>query len=180
MHSPSAPVGFESPVNFHPWSDDAASDLNNAFWHGEPTGTLSQSLADMATHYIGENPDRVVLGKFEGLEDGYIGEARRNGGIYFDTSQDVWGTMTQGFSTPEGNALGWQVNEQLSSHSDGAWRVPNRLCRRPQRILVCGRSPALRPDSFSAKEITFLKDYGELYGYKQVGDSWVRVADGAR
>jgi hypothetical protein len=56
VHAPHAPVGFDSPVNFHPWSDDAASDLNNAFLHGEATETMSQSLADMATHYIGDNP----------------------------------------------------------------------------------------------------------------------------
>ncbi len=180
VHSPSAPVGLDSPVNFHPWSHDAASDLNNAFWHGEPTNTLSQSLADMATHYIGDNPDRVVLGKFEGLEDGYIGEARRNGGIYFDTSQDVWGTMTHGFNTPDGNALGWQVNESFlrSQMERGVSRidyvVDHNSFSSVEEVL------ALRPDSFSAKEITFLKDYGELYGYKQEGDSWVRVADGAR
>jgi hypothetical protein len=73
--------------------------------------------------------DRVVLGKFEGIEDGYIGEARGHGGIYFDTGQDVWSTMTQGLSTEDGNALGWQVNENfLRSQMESG--VSDRLRRR--------------------------------------------------
>jgi len=180
VHAPHAPVGFDSPVNFHPWSHDAASDLNNAFLHGEPTETLSQSLADMATHYIGDNPDRVVLGKFEGLEDGYIGEARGHGGIYFDTSQDVWSTMTQGLSTEDGNALGWQMNENFlrTQMENGLSRIDYVVD--PSAYSSVEDVLALRPGSISAQEITFLKDYGELYGYQQDGDSWVRVADGAR
>jgi uncharacterized protein YukE len=178
--SPHAPIGFDNPTGIHPWSGDAASDLNSAFGHGEPTGTLSQSLADMATHYIGDNPDRVVLGKFDGLEDGYIGEARGHGGIYFDTSQDVWSTMTHGLSTEDGNALGWRVNENFlrSQMESGVSRIDYVVD--PTAYSSVEEVLALRPDSFSAKEITFLKDYGESYGYQQVGDSWVRVADGAR
>ena len=87
---------------FHPWSQDAASDLNNAFWHAEPTTTLSGKLADMATHYIGDSPDRVVLGKYEGYERGYIGEARENGGVYFDTGKAPGTRWSQGLSHADG------------------------------------------------------------------------------
>lgn len=83
--SPHAPVGFDVPFGYNPWAEQAATDLNFAFAHGGPTPSLSQQLADMSTHYIGDNPDRVVLGKFGGQEAGYIGEARGHGGIYFDT-----------------------------------------------------------------------------------------------
>jgi uncharacterized protein YukE len=180
VHSPHAPVGFDSPIPFHSWSEDAASDLNNAFWHGEPTTTLSGKLADLATHYIGDNPDRVVLGKFEGYEGGYIGEARENGGIYFDTGQDTWATMGQGFSRADSNALGWQVNESFlrSQMESGVPRIDYVVD--PSAFSSVEEVLALRPDSFSAMEITFLKTYGDLYGYQQVGDSWVRVADGAK
>jgi uncharacterized protein YukE len=180
LHSPHAPVGFDSPVPFHPWSEDAASDLNNVFWHGEPTTTLSGKLADLATHYIGDNPDRVVLGKFDGYEDGYIGEARDHGGIYFDTGQDIWNRMGEGFSREDSNALGWEVNESFlrTQMENGVPRIDYVVD--PSAYSSVEEVLAMRPDSFSAKEITFLKDYGELYGYQQVGDSWVRVADGAK
>jgi uncharacterized protein YukE len=180
LHSPHAPVGFDSPVPFHPWSEDAASDLNNAFWRGEPTTTLSGKLADLATHYIGDNPDRVVLGKFDGYEDGYIGEAREHGGIYFDTGQDIWTRMGEGFSRADSNALGWEVNESFlrTQMENGVPRIDYVVD--PSAYSSVEEVLAMRPDSFSAKEITFLKDYGELYGYQQVGHSWVRVADGAK
>ena len=137
VHSPHALIGFDNPVPFHPWSQDAASDLNNAFWHGEPATTLSGKLADLATHYIGDNPDRVVLGKFEGYEGGYIGEARENGGIYFDTGQDIWATMGQGFSRADSDALGWQVNESFlrSQMESGVPRIDYVVD--PSAYLVC-------------------------------------------
>jgi hypothetical protein len=88
--------------------------------------------------------------------------------------------MTQGFSTADGNALGWQVNENFlrTQMENGVPRIDYVVD--PNAFSSVEEVLALRPDSFSAKEITFLKDYGELYGYQQDGDSWVRVAGGGR
>ena len=76
--------------------------------------------------------------------------------------------------------LGWQVNEGFlgSQMESGVPRIDYVVD--PDAFSSVEEVLALRPDSFSAKEITFLKEYGELYGYQQVGDSWVRVADGTR
>lgn len=67
----------------------------------------------MSTHYVGEGPDRVVLGKFEGQDSGYIGEARSHGGIYYDTGTPTWDSLTDGLTDWEKADLGWQVNEQF-------------------------------------------------------------------
>jgi hypothetical protein len=88
--SQSARVGFDPAVTYNSWADQAAFDLNYAQVNEGPTVDLSQQLADMSSHYVGDNPDRVILGKYLGQEDGYIGEARGHGGIYYDTSGDTW------------------------------------------------------------------------------------------
>lgn len=45
--------------------------------------------------------DRVVLGKWAGEGDGYIGEARHNGGIYYDTGSKAWSATGHNLSKPE-------------------------------------------------------------------------------
>jgi uncharacterized protein YukE len=177
--SPHAPVGFDHPFGYNPWADGAATDLNSAFTHGGPTPSISRQLADMSTHYVGDDPDRVVLGKFDGHESGYIGEARGQGGIYFDTGDPAWDAMTHGLSRAAGNGLAWQVNEQFlrGQMETGVSRIEYSL---PQGFNSVEEVLALRPDSFSAKEIAFLKSNAEAYGYQQVGASWVRVTGGRR
>jgi hypothetical protein len=84
-HPPNLPIGLDNPTSYHPWSESAAQDLYSAFAHGQPTTSLTQHVSDMVTHYFGDNPDRVVLGKWDGQDGGYIGDARTRGGIFFDT-----------------------------------------------------------------------------------------------
>jgi uncharacterized protein YukE len=177
--SPHAPIGFDHPPTYNPWADQAAMDLNSAFAHGEPTPGLSQQLADMSTHYVGDNPDRVVLGKFGGHEGGYIGETRGQGGIYFDTGDPAWDAMTHGLSKPVGNDLAWEVNEQFlrGQMENGVSRIEYKL---PQGFSSVEELLELDPRSFSAREISFLKSNAEAYGYEQVGDAWVRVTGGQR
>jgi hypothetical protein len=175
-----AATGFDHAVTCNPFADQAAFDLNYAQLRGGPTAELSQQLADMSTHYVGDNPDRVVLGKFLGQEDGYIGETRGGGGIYYDTSNPVWDAIGQGLSKPEANDLGWQVNEQFlrTQMENGVGRIDYVLD--PSRFSSVEEVLALDADSFSAREIEFLRSNAEAYGYQQVGDSWVRVASGPR
>jgi uncharacterized protein YukE len=176
-HLPHTPVGFDNPVNYHSFADQAGQDLYSAFMHGEPAANLSRQIAEMSTHYIGDNPDRVVLGKFGGLEGGYIGEARGQGGIYFNTGDPTWDAMTYGLSKPEEHSLVWPVNEQFlrGQMESGAPRIEYHL---PQGVGSVEELMALDANSYSAKEIAFLKSNAEAYGYQQVGNSWVRVTDG--
>ncbi|WP_052425597.1 hypothetical protein [Mycobacterium kyorinense] len=175
--SPHAPLGFDHPPIYNPWADQAAMDLNHAFAHGGPTPQLSQQLADMSTHYIGDNPDRVVLGKWAGPEDGYIGEARANGGIYFDTGNPSWDALTNGLTDAQERGLAWQVNEQFLSTQmeDGVSRIEYVVPKGFSSLEDVVRSD---PKSFSAMEIRYLTEHAAEYGYERVGNSWVRIEGG--
>ncbi len=171
--SPHAPVGFDHPFGYNPWADGAASDLNSAFAHGGPTPGLSQQLADMSTHYVGDNPDRVVLGKFDGYDGGYIGEARGHGGIYFDTGGPTWEALTGGLDDADATALAWQANENFlrTRMEQGVPRI--------EYVLGDGYSSVeevylKRQGSFSALEIEFLTANAARYGYHRVGNTWMK------
>jgi hypothetical protein len=172
---PHSPIGLDNPINYHPWGTSAGQDLYSAFMHGEPTAGLSQQVADMSTHYIGDNPDRVVLGKWEGQDGGYIGEARGQGGIYFDTGDPTWDTMTYGLSESDRTALTWPVNEQFLRN-----QMENHVGRIAY-ILDGDKYSSLedmafeRAGSFSAMEVDFLSKNAAAYGYERVGDAWVYV-----
>ena len=171
--SPHAPIGFDHPFTYNPWADEAASDLNYAHWHEGPTPGLSQQLADMSTHYVGDNPDRVVLGKFQGYEDGYIGEARAHGGIYFDTGDPAWDALTRGFGDGEERSVVWQVNEQYlrGQMESGVSRIEYVL---PDGFDSVEQLASVQRQSYSALEINFLKENAAAYGYEQHGNVWVR------
>ena len=118
---------------------------------------------------------RVVLGKYEGNQAGYIGEARRHGGIYYDPGPETLHAITYGLNDEEANQLCWQVIESF---------LRTQIERRPGRFdYVVNRAQsssveellALDPHSFHAKEITFLKRNAESYGYQQFGTSWLQV-----
>lgn len=169
---PHSPIGLDDPANYHSWAPSAGQDLYSALVNGEPTAGLSQPFADMSTHYIGDNPDRVVLGKWEGQDDGYIGEARAHGGIYYDTGDDAWDALTYGLSDTDETALTWQVNEHFLET-----QMENGV---PRIEYVLGQYSSIedvllkRQGSFSAMEIEFLNDNAPLYGYRRVGNAWVK------
>lgn len=170
-----APIGLDHPPTYNPWAGDAAFDLNYAHVHGGPTAELSQQVADVSTHYIGDNPERVVLGRFDGQEGGYIGEARGHGGIYFDTGSPTWDAITNGLLKPEANDLTWQVNENFlrGQMENGVPRIDYILDHNEYSSLEDMAED--RATSFSAMEINFLNQNAAAYGYERVGDSWIYV-----
>jgi len=167
-------------AEYAPEAPHAAADLNSAFVGGQPTSDLAQQVADYSTHHApvptGGDPamaDRVVLGRYA-PEGGYIGEAKDHGGIYFDTGDDTWGALEHGLSKAQSDVLAWQVNEnflrtQLANHIPRIDYVLPAGCDSVERVVeVYGHT-------FSAKEITFLKDNAAAFGYRQQGSSWVYV-----
>lgn len=173
--SPQAPIGFDHPPGYNPWAEHAAEDLNYAFGHGGPTPSLSRQLAAMATHYVGDNPDRVVLGKFDGQEGGYIGEARAHGGIYFDTGAPTWDAIVNGLSGSRAEDLAWDVNEQFlrGQMENHVGRIEYTLDREKYSSLEAMMFD--RAGSFSAREVEFLSKNAAAYGYERAGDAWVYV-----
>jgi hypothetical protein len=170
--SPHAPIGFDHPVGYNAWAEQAALDLNHAFAHGGPTQELSQQLADMSTHYIGDHPDRVVLGKWEGQDGGYIGEARGHDGIYFDTGNPTWDALTSGLTESQRMGLGWQANEQFLRE-----QMENHVSRieyvLPDGFASVDEVARIRRETFSALEINFLDQNAAAFGYTRVGNAWV-------
>ncbi|MDT5089159.1 MAG: hypothetical protein QOG47_1866 [Mycobacterium sp.] len=173
-----APLGHDHPITYHPEASQAALELADAAAHGQPTAEFSQRVADMSTHYVGDNPDRVVLGKWAGDESGYIGEARGRGGIYYDTSSEVWNNIGHGLSEQAANDLGWEVNENFlrTQMERGVDRID--YVTEGTRFNSIADVIRLDPDSFSAKEIRYLVENAGNYGYERVGDSWIRVGGG--
>lgn len=151
---------------------DAAQGLNDAFTHGQPTTDLARAVADASTHHV-DGLDRVVLGKWDGQDAGYIGEARHNGGgIYFDTGSDVWQAIGEDLSEQQAKALGWQVNEAFleAQLERGVSRIEYVL---PDGFDSVDQVARIRRESFSAMEINFLNAHAAEYGYVREGNAWV-------
>lgn len=119
--------------------------------------------------------NRVVLGKYEGNEAGYIGEARRYGGIFYDPGPQALAAMTYGLDDERASQLCWEVRETF---------LRTQMERGPARFdYIVDRGQfssieevlALDPHSLAAKEINFLKRNAERYGYQQLGTSWLQV-----
>jgi hypothetical protein len=96
-------------------------------------------------------------------------EAELNGGRVFNASTDVWDALKRA-----GNDRAWAVNREA---------FQAQLERGVPRIDLTGEtvsevfSNARRATSGTADEINFLRRYGYECGYRQVGDSWVKVGD---
>ncbi|KQY04348.1 hypothetical protein ASD37_20685 [Mycobacterium sp. Root135] len=153
-----------------------ANDLNDAFRNGLPTEDLARQVAEGATHHVGDS-DRVVLGKYDGQDGGYIGEAKHHGGIYYDTGKDVWDAVGDGLAPEQSKALGWEVNEQflrMQMEDHVSW-IEYVL---PDGFDSVDQVARVRRETFSALEINFLNENASRYGYVRDGNSWVLRGSG--
>ncbi|MEU0495670.1 hypothetical protein [Mycobacterium sp. NPDC006124] len=148
-----------------------AHDLNDAFSNELPTEDLARQVADGATHHVGDS-DRVVLGKYDGQDGGYIGEAKNHGGIYYDTGPDVWDAIGHGLSPEQSKVLGWKVNEQFlrMQMEHQVSRIEYVL---PDGFDSVDQVARVRRETFSALEINFLNENAARFGYVREGNSWV-------
>jgi hypothetical protein len=113
----------------------------------------------------------VVLGRWNGQDGGYIGEAKNNGGIYFDTGDPTWDALTNGLDKDDAQALAWQVNETfLRTHLESGARIDYQV---PAGFTGVDEVAETFEKSFSAREIRFLNENATRYGYQRVGNSWV-------
>ncbi len=176
----SVPAVAADPSAYAPHAPAAAADLNAAFAAGHPTTSLAQQVAELSTHHmpspVGDlvKADRVVLGRWDGMDGGYIGEARHNGGIYFDTGDETWSALTQGLSKDDADGLAWRVNESFLRRqlANGIPRVDYTL---PDGFTSVDQVAARFERSFSAREINFLNDHAAEFGYSRVDNSWIFV-----
>jgi hypothetical protein len=169
---PHSPIGLDNATTYHTWGPSAAQDLYSALVHADPITGLSRHVADFTTHYVGDHPDRVVLGTWDGQDSGYIGEARAHGGIFYDTGNPTWDAMTFGLSESDKTALTWQVNEQFlrSQMEDHVSRIEYIL---PDGFNGVDEVARTRPETYSAFEINFLNENAAKFGYRRSGNTWV-------
>jgi hypothetical protein len=126
---------------------------------------LISEIAKGSTHGSG---NRVVLGAYD-PNSGYIGDAMENGGIFFDTGNEVWDNLTK-----SGLDDIFAVNEQF---------LKNQLEVGVERIDFVGEdiwNVVNNPDpnisnSFRAQEINWLLQNAGKFGYELQGNSWVLV-----
>lgn len=172
--------GNADPSDYSSHAPEIASSLNEAFVNGAPTTTLATELAELSTHQIASPvgdaaaADRVVLGKWDGMDGGYIGEARHHGGIYYDTGGAAWDSLRLGLDEGQVRDLGWQVNEQflIQQMESGVSRIEYVL---PPGFDSVEQLAAVRRLTFSAMEINFLKEHAGEFGYVQRDNIWIRA-----
>ncbi|HEX8597825.1 MAG TPA: WXG100 family type VII secretion target [Chloroflexia bacterium] len=134
--------------------------------------TLQRYLAQQSTHAVraadGKVPDLVGLGSSRAIPKrdfpGYVADIERNGGTYFNTRNDVWNILES-----HKTGQGWAVNREF---------LNSQMERGVKRIELRGESIQdvldHRPTSYSRREIDYMRQYGPRYGYREVGDAWVR------
>ncbi|MGV0747503.1 hypothetical protein [Mycolicibacter minnesotensis] len=167
-----AAIGLDSAATYDAWAEATAMDLNQGAANGVPTAGLSQQVAAMSTHYVGEFPDRVVLGRFDGQDGGYIGEARANGGIYFDTGGRAWDALTSGLAEVPAKHLAWQPNAAFLRQQMEE-RVPLFEYLLPDGFSSVDELARVRRETFSAFEINYMDQNAAAFGYERVGNSWI-------
>lgn len=137
-----------------------ASRLRQVGAHSDEGIRLVKALAEQSTHGSGT---RVVLGQWiEGA--GYVAEAKKNGGIYYETIEGVWDALGKDRN------LAWAANEQF---------LRNQLEAGVSRIDFVGETIAdvekHAIGTFRWMEIQFLKENATRYGYELVGNSWIKT-----
>jgi hypothetical protein len=90
---------------------ETAARLQVAARTGGSSATIDRLIEEVAAACSHGSGDRVVLGAWR-VRSGYIGEAIENGGIFFDTSDDVWRLIEESGIDP------WEVNEAFLRRFD--------------------------------------------------------------
>ena len=137
-----------------------ASQLSKVGGHSDEAAKLIKTLAEQSTHGSGS---RVVIGQtIEGA--GYVAEAKKNGGIYYETAEGVWEALG-------GNAeLAWAANKQFLENQLKSGI--DRIDFVGETIEYVGRNAV---GTFRWREIDFLNHNASMYGYERIGNSWVKV-----
>jgi len=149
---------------------NAAREIGTVARGSSAETALARYIAGESTHTFG-TVDRVVIGSVRPNPArgflGYVDEASTRGGTVFNTTGDVWDVIGT-----TGNNRGLAVNREF---------MQTQLERGVPRFDLGGETVAgvlrdpLRASSGTANEIRYLQSFGYEYGYRQVGDSWIKA-----
>jgi WXG100 family type VII secretion target len=142
----------------------------------------ADDIAKLSTHGSG---DRVVLGKWEGydspnFDNGYLTQAKKNGGVYFETPNGWYDELGDKASGVDRAAKSFQVNESFLRQQleSGVKRIEyvgedvNDVLRAGDKALREGKSTRA-----SFKEITYLQKNAAAYGYTYdaATQAWIKT-----
>ena len=151
----------------------AADDIGRVAQGSRAETALARFVAQESTRAFG-NVDRVVLGGFNPNPArgflGYVDEAKAFGGRVYNTADNV-GDALYGAT---GNGRGWAVNREFMQAQ--LERGVARFDLRGETVSEILNDPLLAGKG-RALEIDYLQRYAYEYGYRQVGDGWVKVGD---
>jgi hypothetical protein len=142
---------------------DAVAQLEMAIRTEADEETISRLVDEIAMASTRGNGSRIVLGAWQ-EGSGYIGHALENGGIFFDTGDEVWKSLIDSGLDP------WRVNEaflrqQLEAGVERIEFVSGDILDVINDPITSGTS--------RADEIRWLLENAEEYGYSLLGNSWV-------
>lgn len=154
---------------------EAASELGRVTVGSSREAALARYIAEKSTHKAG-TVERVVIGSNtpNPLLDfpGYIKEAETKGGIYYNTSGEVWDVI----KPDGGHGNAWPSNAQFlqSQLENGVPRIELKGATVTEVI-----NDPFRKESFTGKEINHLKGYAYEYGYKFSAEenAWIKVGE---
>jgi hypothetical protein len=145
---------------------ETVNQLKAAVASGADDATIDRLIYEVAATTTHGSGNRVVLGAWD-PNGGYIGDAVENGGLFYDTGNEVWDVLKQSGVDP------WRVNEaflrrQLESGIDKVEFVGDDI------YSIINSSDDRIRNSYRAKEIKWLLENANTYGYEIVGNNWIK------
>ncbi|MFO3796726.1 MAG: hypothetical protein ACK8QZ_05490 [Anaerolineales bacterium] len=140
-----------------------AAQLQMAVKSGADEETIRRLVDEIAAASTRGDGNRVVLGAWK-AGGGYIGDAVENGGVFFDTGDEVWDMLTKSGVDP------WLINEAF---------LRRQLEAGVERIEFIGEDIASvitnlkTANTFRAQEVKWLLENAGKYGYTRLGNKWV-------
>lgn len=148
-------------------SSDEAIEAAKHLKEVEPFSEEAEKLiTTIARDSVQGSGNRVILGAWqEPGNKSYIQEALDNGGVFFDAEDEVWSLLEESVIDP------WRVNEAFLRQQleEGVERVDFFV---EDIFKVLKQDPGLV--WYRSKEIQWLLDNAENYGYIRKGNSWIR------
>ncbi len=99
---------------------EAAQQMKMALLRGEGVPPLQEILPPEAFQYIDEiaraqvfgEGEHLIIGRYAGQNAGYIGTARAEGGLYYNTHPEVYATLKAAFGDQTGD-VAWLINQRV-------------------------------------------------------------------